>query len=135
MKDWVNKNEVSRALSIVLSKRFNLMTVMDIMDDLSNATREEALKTKADIGRDMAKRLSEKIFYIKHEDAVIPVVDWHDVVDILEEREQGESKKDCYNCANSVDDFCNEVDTGCYMCCKGFENNYVPINAEMEQGE
>lgn len=43
----------------------------------------------------------------------------------MEQEEQKE--KDCNNCANATEDFNNEVDTGCYMCCKGLENNYVPI--------
>ena len=32
--------------------------------------------------------------------------------------------KDCDNCANNTD--WDEVDRGCYMCCKGLENNYQP---------
>ena len=33
--------------------------------------------------------------------------------------------KNCDNCKNNTD--YNEVDRGCYMCCKGIENNYEPI--------
>lgn len=32
--------------------------------------------------------------------------------------------KDCNSCANHTD--FDEVDNGCYMCCKGLENNYQP---------
>ena len=32
--------------------------------------------------------------------------------------------KDCNNCANNTD--FDEVDNGCYMCCKGLEDNYQP---------
>lgn len=32
--------------------------------------------------------------------------------------------KDCSNCKNYTEP--DEVDNGCYMCCKGFENNYEP---------
>lgn len=31
---------------------------------------------------------------------------------------------ECKTCANYTD--FNEVDNGCYMCCKGLENNYKP---------
>ena len=34
--------------------------------------------------------------------------------------------KVCDNCVNLTDDFNNEVDNGCYMCCKGLENNFEP---------
>lgn len=32
--------------------------------------------------------------------------------------------KDCNNCANYTEP--DEVDNGCYLCCKGYENNYEP---------
>ena len=32
--------------------------------------------------------------------------------------------KDCNTCANNTD--FDEVDNGCYMCCKGYEDNYQP---------
>ena len=35
-----------------------------------------------------------------------------------------EIAKDCNNCANYTEP--DEVDNGCYMCCKGLENNYQP---------
>ena len=34
----------------------------------------------------------------------------------------------CITCANYTDPY--EVDNGCYMCCKGLEDNYVPIEKE-----
>lgn len=34
----------------------------------------------------------------------------------------------CDTCANYTDP--DEVDNGCYMCCKGLEDNYVPIEKE-----
>ncbi len=39
----------------------------------------------------------------------------------------------CDNCANYTD--ADEIDNGCYMCCKGLENNYVPKNAPYQKGE
>ena len=35
-----------------------------------------------------------------------------------------ETSKDCNNCANNTE--LDEVDNGCYMCCKGFEDNFQP---------
>lgn len=35
---------------------------------------------------------------------------------------QGGVDKDCSNCANYTEP--DEVDNGCYLCCKGYENNY-----------
>ena len=35
-----------------------------------------------------------------------------------------EPLKDCNTCANYTEP--DEVDNGCYMCCKGYENNYQP---------
>lgn len=32
--------------------------------------------------------------------------------------------KDCNNCANYTES--DEIDNGCYLCCKGYENNYKP---------
>lgn len=43
--------------------------------------------------------------------------------------------EDCNICANATYDFNNEVDTGCYACCKGIENNYVPIKQEQLRKE
>ena len=37
---------------------------------------------------------------------------------------QGGVTKDCNNCANYAEP--DEVDNGCYLCCKGYENNYEP---------
>ena len=31
----------------------------------------------------------------------------------------------CDTCANNTD--ADEIDNGCYMCCKGLEDNYEPI--------
>lgn len=36
----------------------------------------------------------------------------------------------CDKCKNYTDDFNNEVDNGYYMCSKGLENNYEPIEDE-----
>ena len=44
--------------------------------------------------------------------------------------QKGEPKKDCNTCANNTD--FDEVDNGCYMCCKGLENNYEPIEQKGE---
>lgn len=41
-----------------------------------------------------------------------------------------EGEKDCNTCANNTD--FDEVDNGCYMCCKGLENNYEPIQTNTE---
>lgn len=38
--------------------------------------------------------------------------------------------RDCSNCANYNDP--DEVDNGCYMCCKGLENNFLPIDEAIE---
>jgi hypothetical protein len=38
---------------------------------------------------------------------------------------------DCKTCANYTD--FNEVDNGCYMCCKGLENNYQPIQTNADK--
>jgi hypothetical protein len=41
------------------------------------------------------------------------------------ELEQGYiSQKDCNTCANNTE--FDEIDNGCYMCCKGLEDNYQP---------
>lgn len=37
---------------------------------------------------------------------------------------KNKTEKNCSNCANSTEP--DEIDNGCYMCCKGFEDNYVP---------
>ena len=37
---------------------------------------------------------------------------------------QGGVSKNCNNCANYTEP--DEVDNGCYLCCKGYENNYKP---------
>lgn len=47
--------------------------------------------------------------------------------------QKGEVKKDCSTCANNTD--FEEIDNGCYMCCKGLENNYVPKIAPYQNGE
>lgn len=39
--------------------------------------------------------------------------------------------RDCNTCANNTAP--DEVDNGCYMCCKGLEDNYEPIQEEEEQ--
>jgi hypothetical protein len=33
-------------------------------------------------------------------------------------------RKDCNTCANNTEP--DEIDNGCYMCCKGIEDNYQP---------
>lgn len=35
---------------------------------------------------------------------------------------QGGATKNCNNCANYTES--DEVDNGCYLCCKGYEDNY-----------
>lgn len=47
------------------------------------------------------------------------------VENFIENMDRFEEKRDCNNCANSTEP--DEVDNGCYMCCKGYENNYKPI--------
>lgn len=37
---------------------------------------------------------------------------------------QQEITKDCNTCANNTEP--DEIDNGCYMCCKGIEDNYQP---------
>ena len=37
---------------------------------------------------------------------------------------QGGATKSCNNCANYTEP--DEVDNGCYLCCKGYEDNYEP---------
>ena len=37
---------------------------------------------------------------------------------------QGGITYDCNNCANYTEP--DEIDNGCYLCCKGYENNYKP---------
>ena len=37
---------------------------------------------------------------------------------------QGGVTKRCNNCANYTEP--DEVDNGCYLCCKGYEDNYEP---------
>ena len=39
-------------------------------------------------------------------------------------------EKDCKTCVNSTDDFNNDIDNGCYLCCKGLENNYKQIEKD-----
>lgn len=43
----------------------------------------------------------------------------NDAVELVSQTEE-----DCSNCENYTEP--DEVDNGCYMCCKGFENNYSP---------
>lgn len=42
-----------------------------------------------------------------------------------------EEIRDCNTCANSTEP--DEVDNGCYMCCKGYENNYIPDLKKMQK--
>lgn len=44
--------------------------------------------------------------------------------DAIEIVKQSGLDKDCNNCANYTEP--DEVDNGCYLCCKGYENNYEP---------
>lgn len=37
---------------------------------------------------------------------------------------RGSVTKNCNNCANYTES--DEVDNGCYLCCKGYEDNYEP---------
>ena len=39
-------------------------------------------------------------------------------------------KRDCSTCINAGGDFNNEVDDGCYMCCKGLEDNYKSVQED-----
>lgn len=48
-------------------------------------------------------------------------VEFGDAIEIVK---QGGITYDCNNCANYTEP--DEVDNGCYLCCKGYENNYKP---------
>lgn len=48
-------------------------------------------------------------------------VEFGDAVEIVK---QGGITYDCNNCANYTEP--DEIDNGCYLCCKGYENNYKP---------
>lgn len=60
---------------------------------------EDVNKPQAEVVTDVqicnqyVTKLANKIFYIKHEDAVIPVVDWHDVIDFIDLSEEMESEE------------------------------------------
>lgn len=47
-----------------------------------------------------------------------------EIVNQVAESYKEEMHRDCSNCANNTEP--DEVDNGCYMCCKGLENNYKP---------
>lgn len=49
------------------------------------------------------------------------IIAWRE---LLPEYKPKKEEKNCDNCANNTD--WDEVDRGCYMCCKGLENNYEP---------
>jgi transcriptional regulator with XRE-family HTH domain len=40
-------------------------------------------------------------------------------------------ERDCNTCANNTAP--DEIDNGCYMCSKGLENNYEPIQEENDE--
>lgn len=42
-----------------------------------------------------------------------------------------EEAKDCNNCVNHTE--FDEIDNGCYMCCKELEDNYEPIQTTQKQ--
>ena len=46
------------------------------------------------------------------------------VENAIEIAKQGGATKNCSNCANYTEP--DEVDNGCYLCCKGYEDNYEP---------
>ncbi|MEI6296229.1 MAG: hypothetical protein WCO84_01105 [bacterium] len=56
-----------------------------------------------------------------------------ETIDILKTQipqKEEKDKKDCGKCAN--DDELGVVDRDCYMCSRGFENNYEPIEKDVD---
>lgn len=39
-------------------------------------------------------------------------------------------ERNCNNCVHATEDFNASVDTGCYACCKGLEDNFEPIEQD-----
>ena len=57
----------------------------------------------------------------KHDDdGLVNAIAWREHTPYSEK----ETSKDCNNCTNNTE--LDEVDNGCYMCCKGFEDNFQP---------
>lgn len=54
-------------------------------------------------------------------DYVPPMIETEKAIKIVK---KGGVDKDCNNCDNYTEP--DEVDNGCYLCCKGYENNYKP---------
>lgn len=63
MKNWVNKEEISRALGIALMEEFTFLTVLNIMDRISAATNEDNLLTKHDICKEFTEKFVERLNY------------------------------------------------------------------------
>lgn len=88
-----------------------------VTNSLKRAIHENNLKDIPIISTSLAEK--DKIYMVTDKEFI------KNARMMMEQEERKE--KDCNNCANATEDFNDEVDTGCYLCCKGLENNYAPI--------
>ena len=99
-----------------------ITAILQVSDD----EVDRIFEIKAQVREDIKNNLK----YFCHADDV--QLEIHDFVTDIgmneEERKVNEGEKDCSTCANYTE--FDQVDSGCYMCCKGLENNYEPMKGE-----
>ena len=113
---------ISRRRAISILEQLDEHSLSGKMD-ISNAIYLlESQPTAYDIGK-VVDELEEATQYIKIDGKHTSVKAIHPA-QAIEIVKQGGATKNCNNCANYTEP--DEVDNGCYLCCKGYEDNYEP---------
>ena len=99
MKEYIAKEDIVNLIKETKSVRYLTIAntgnealdlayemVGNSLDVVRQKIENISIVTKADICREALKKIAEKCFYVDLGEGVIPVVDYHDVFDILEGR-------------------------------------------------
>lgn len=101
--------------------------------DIHNETTGMTYKSYLEYPRLIVKWMNDIEFGIAEKIDVLPVaaIGTTGSDDVLWELTiPNNDVRDCSNCANNTEP--DEIDNGCYMCSKGLENSFVPIDEAIE---
>ena len=131
MSDLISRSELLKRFLVnkdghrIPERDCDNLEVTISVKDVKTIIKEQTTAYDVDkVVKELRKRKQEYLdgFEIHNNDELYGVVCGLD--DAIEIVKQGCVTKNCNNCANYTES--DEVDNGCYLCCKGYENNYEP---------